>query len=87
MRTTCCSQRAKAPSTTSPAAIRKGTTEKPKGVISVPPIVSAPIGLKRPHVLILRIAKTVSPSPAADSAAPTPSSYGGAPARGRSPMR
>ena len=54
-----------------------GTIEKPNGVISSPPIVSAPRGWIRPQVLLLRIPKTTSASPAAESATPTTSSSGG----------
>ena len=54
--------------------MRKGTTDSPKGVISWPLIVSAPVGVIRPHELLLRIPNTARPRPSADSPAPTTSS-------------
>ena len=56
--------------------IRNGTAEKPNGVISSPPIVSAPRGSISPHSLLLRMAKTTRPRPADESSTPTPSSRG-----------
>ena len=35
--------------------MKKGTAEKPNGVISRPPIVSAPRGSISPHELLLRM--------------------------------
>ena len=54
-----------------PPTIRNGTSEKPNGVISLPPIVGASIGCSQPHLLLWRIPKTIRPRPAAESAAPT----------------
>ena len=75
-RSRCSSHTTKAPSRPAPASSMNGTTEKPSGVISVPPIVSAPRGWISPHWPLCRIASTISPSPAADSSTPTTSSCG-----------
>ena len=53
-----------------------GTTEKPSGVISVPPIVGGVRGWTKPQTLLRRIAKTIRPRPADDSTTPTMSSLG-----------
>jgi hypothetical protein len=56
--------------------MKNGTAEKPNGVISVSPIVRAPRGSITPHWLLLRIPYTANPSPNADNATPTRSSWG-----------
>ena len=53
-----------------------GTTEKPSGVISVPLIVSGVRDWTKPHTLLRRIANTIRPRPAEESATPTMSSCG-----------
>ena len=62
--------------------MKNGTAEKPSGVISSPPIVSAPSGSIQPHELLLRMPNTASPSPSDDSATPMTSSCGRCSARG-----
>ena len=59
-----------------------GTTEKPKGVISVPLIVGAARGWTKPHTLLRRIANTARPNPAEERSTPTTSSCGRRSARG-----
>ena len=59
-----------------------GTMDRPNGVISRPPIVSAPRGSIQPHWLLLRTPYTARPSPSDESATPTPSSRGGCSSRG-----
>ena len=65
-------------------AITNGTAEKPNGVISSPPMVSAPRGSISPHSLLLRMAKhDRGRGPAEESSTPTTSSRGrAAPAAG-----
>ena len=70
-----------------PPTIRNGTSEKPRGVISVPPIVGASSGTSQPHLLLWRMPKTIRPRPVADSAAPTMSSRGGLSGRGADVIR
>ena len=53
-----------------------GTTEKPSGVISVPPMVGDDRGWTKPQTLLRRIANTIRPRPLEDSATPTMSSCG-----------
>ena len=53
-----------------------GTGEKPSGVISVPSIVGGVRGWTKPHTLLRRIANTIRPRPAEESATPTTSSCG-----------
>ena len=47
--------------------MKNGTAEKPNGVISSPPIVSAPRGSIQPHSLLLRMPNTASPRPSDES--------------------
>ena len=55
--------------------------EKPKGSMG------ESLGCTHPHVLDCRTPSTTAPSPAADSAAPSPSRCGARPARTASPIR
>ena len=75
------SQRTNANRSTTPPRIKKGTTENPNGVISVPPIVRASRGWIQPQSVLCTIPSTASARPPADSSAPTRSSFGAAPSR------
>ena len=71
-----CSHEPNAHRSASPPSTMNGTTEKPSGVISVPPMVSGVRDFTKPQTLARRIASTMMPSPAEDSTTPTMSSRG-----------
>ena len=73
-------------SSKTPPTIRNGTTEKPSGVISLPPIVGASMGCTQPQVCF-EDAEDDQAQPAAERAAPTMSSFGGCSGRGEGCIR
>ena len=53
-----------------PPTMRNGTSENPRGVMSLPPMLGASRGCNQPHELLWRMPKTIRPNPPAERTAP-----------------